>query len=61
VGHAAETSRSGIHPAILSEGLARRPEPSEVGRWGGTIRVRSPTGQGARLQIDLPIQDRPSS
>jgi hypothetical protein len=30
--HAAETSRSGIHPAILSEGgLARRPEPSEVG------------------------------
>jgi signal transduction histidine kinase len=27
----------------------------------GTIQVHSPAGQGARLRIDLPIQDRPSS
>jgi signal transduction histidine kinase len=27
---------------------------------GGTIRVHSPAGHGIRLQIDLPIQDRPS-
>jgi hypothetical protein len=42
--------------------VASRGGPSRA-RWalGGTIRVRSPTGQGTRLQIDLPIQDRSSS
>jgi signal transduction histidine kinase len=28
---------------------------------GGTIEVHSPAGKGTRLQIDLPVQDRPSS
>ena len=28
---------------------------------GGTITIHSPAGQGTRLQIDLPVQDRPSS
>ena len=37
-------------------GLADRVEA-----LGGTIRVHSPAGQGTRLQIDLPIRDRPSS
>ena len=37
-------------------GLADRVEA-----LGGTIRVDSPAGQGTRLQIDLPIQDRPPS
>jgi signal transduction histidine kinase len=37
-------------------GLADR-----VDALGGTIRVRSPVGQGTTLRIDLPIQDRPSS
>jgi signal transduction histidine kinase len=27
---------------------------------GGTITIHSPAGQGTRLQIDLPVQDRPS-
>jgi hypothetical protein len=37
-------------------GLADRVEA-----LGGTIQVHSPAGQGTRLQIDLPIQERPSS
>ena len=37
-------------------GLADR-----VQALGGTIRVHSPAGRGTRLQIDLPIRDRPSS
>jgi signal transduction histidine kinase len=28
---------------------------------GGTITIHSPAGQGTRLQIDLPVQGRPSS
>ena len=28
---------------------------------GGTITIHSPAGQGTRIQIDLPVQDRPSS
>ena len=28
---------------------------------GGTITIHSPAGQGTRLQIDLPVQDHPSS
>jgi hypothetical protein len=35
--------------------------PIRVEALGGTIQVHSPAGQGARLLIDLPIQDRPSS
>jgi signal transduction histidine kinase len=27
---------------------------------GGTITIHSPAGQGTRLQIDLPVQGRPS-
>jgi signal transduction histidine kinase len=37
-------------------GLADRVEA-----LGGTIQVHSPAGQGTRLQIDRPIQERPSS
>jgi signal transduction histidine kinase len=37
-------------------GLADRVEA-----LGGTIRVHSPPGEGTRLQIELPIRDRPSS
>ena len=36
-------------------GLADRVEA-----LGGTIEVHSPAGEGTRLQIDLPIEDRPS-
>jgi signal transduction histidine kinase len=49
VGGAAPGGGSGL------VGLADRVEA-----LGGTIRVRSPAGQGTRLQIDLPIHDRPS-
>ena len=37
-------------------GLADRVEA-----LGGTIRVHSPAGRGTRLEIELPIRDRPSS
>jgi signal transduction histidine kinase len=50
VGGAAPGGGSGL------VGLADRVEA-----LGGTIRVHSPAGQGTRLQIDLPIGDRPSS
>jgi signal transduction histidine kinase len=49
VGGAAPGGGSGL------AGLADRVEA-----LGGTIRVHSPAGQGTSLQIDLPIQDRPS-
>jgi signal transduction histidine kinase len=49
VGGAAPGGGSGL------VGLADRVEA-----LGGTIRVRSPAGRGTRLQIDLPIHDRPS-
>jgi chemotaxis protein histidine kinase CheA len=38
---------------------ARLPKPVEA--LGGSIKLHSPAGQGTRLQIDLPIRDRPSS
>jgi signal transduction histidine kinase len=50
VGGAAPGKGSGL------VGLADRVEA-----LGGTVRVHSPAGQGTRLQIDLPIQDHPSS
>jgi signal transduction histidine kinase len=49
VGGAAPGGGSGL------VGLADRVEA-----LGGTIEVHSPAGQGTSLQIDLPIQDRPS-
>jgi signal transduction histidine kinase len=50
VGGAAPRGGSGL------VGLADRVEA-----LGGTIKIHSPPGHGTRLQIDLPIQDRPSS
>lgn len=45
-----------VSPAVVSAPQRRRVEA-----LGGAIQVHRPAGQGPRLQIDLPTQDRASS
>jgi signal transduction histidine kinase len=51
----------GVGGAVPGRGSGLVGLTDRVQALGGTITIHSPAGQGTRLQIDLPVQDRPSS
>jgi signal transduction histidine kinase len=51
----------GVGGALPGRGSGLVGLTDRVQALGGTITIHSPTGQGTRLQIDLPVQDRASS
>ena len=51
----------GVGGALPGRGSGLVGLTDRVQALGGTITIHSPAGQGTRLQIDLPVQDRPSS
>jgi signal transduction histidine kinase len=51
----------GVGGATLGRGSGLVGLTDRVQALGGTITIHSPAGQGTRLQIDLPVQGRPSS
>ena len=51
----------GVGGAATGRGSGLVGLTDRVQALGGTITIHSPAGQGTRIQIDLPVQDRPSS